>query len=66
PLPTNRVMLQFSIRPSGRTSGVKLGAQVRGTVFEKCLTGSVKRWRFPAFTGEPIPVEYPLILQGGR
>ena len=58
-----KIMLRFSIQGSGRTSNVRLSRRFDGTVLKTCLTALVGRWRFPKFSGEAIPVEYPLVLQ---
>ena len=58
-----KVMLRFFIQGSGRTSSVKLARRYDGTVLKTCLKSLVGRWRFPRFSGEAIPVEYPLVLQ---
>ena len=58
-----RTVLRFSIQPSGRTSTVRLGGRLNGTLLKGCLQNRVKRWKFPRFSGASIPVEYPLIFQ---
>ncbi|MCA9559897.1 MAG: AgmX/PglI C-terminal domain-containing protein, partial [Myxococcales bacterium] len=60
-----RITLTFQIRNTGRTSNVSLERRYRGTVLDSCLRSVVRRWTFPKFKGEPIPVEYPLIFQAG-
>jgi outer membrane biosynthesis protein TonB len=55
--------LAFSIERSGRTSNIKIDRKYNGTELKNCLNRLVRRWRFPQFTGEAIPVEYPLFFQ---
>ncbi len=61
-----KVMLEFEIQPNGRTATVKLGRRFDGTVLKTCLSGLVRRWRFPRFGGAPIPVRYPLVFQASN
>ena len=55
--------LAFNIERSGRTSNIKIDRKYDGTELKSCLNRLVRRWRFPQFTGEAIPVEYPLFFQ---
>ncbi|MGK0358701.1 MAG: putative Zn finger-like uncharacterized protein [Bradymonadia bacterium] len=55
--------LGFNIERSGRTSNIKIDRKYDGTELKTCLNRLVRRWRFPQFTGESIPVEYPLFFQ---
>ena len=48
---------------SGKTSNVSLDRKYNGTLLKTCLQATVKRWRFPEFSGKSIPVEFPLIFQ---
>jgi hypothetical protein len=61
-----RVVLRFEIRPSGRTSNASLDRDFASNGFATCVRGVVQQWRFPQFTGAPIPVEYPLILEPAK
>ncbi|MEZ4431854.1 MAG: AgmX/PglI C-terminal domain-containing protein [bacterium] len=65
-LPGGKVLLRFEIRPAGRTSGVSLDRDFASSAFAACVRGVVQQWRFPSFTGAPIPVEYPLILEAPK
>lgn len=40
-------------------------AQFRDAPVGRCLIRSVKAWRFPRFSGAPIPIDFPVILRGG-
>lgn len=59
--PGGKVVLRFDIRPTGRTSNARIDRVPAG--FADCVRAVVQSWRFPQFTGDPIPVEYPLILK---
>ena len=56
------VKLAFNIERSGQTSNVHIDEKYADTELASCLERLVRRWRFPAFKGEAIPVEYPLIF----
>ncbi|MEE2789428.1 MAG: AgmX/PglI C-terminal domain-containing protein [Myxococcota bacterium] len=62
PLRASRLILRFRIRPTGRTSNVRIDEKYADTVLSRCLQASVRRWRFPRFKGNAVDVEYPLIL----
>lgn len=47
----------FTIQRSGRVSGVRVANNAGGA--KACMLGHLKRMRFPAFSGKPIPVKYP-------
>ena len=59
---SGRTEVKFRIQQSGRATNIKLQKRFKGTVFERCLTQVIRRWRFPRFKGDSIPVEFPLIL----
>ena len=63
-LPVKRLTLTFKIRPNGRTSNVSIGKKHEDSVrvLSQCLKASVRRWIFPRFEGQPMDIEYPLIL----
>ncbi len=58
-----KLPLKFTVQRSGRPSSVELPRRFDGTVLKTCLSSLVRRWHFPRFTGDPIPVEYPLVFQ---
>ena len=55
----DRAVLSFELRPSGRVSNPLLDPPLTDTVFARCLQEAARAWRFPVFTGDPIPVQYP-------
>ncbi len=59
PLPADRAVLSFDLRPTGRVSNPRLDPPLAGTLFARCMQEAARTWRFPVFTGEPIPVQYP-------
>lgn len=63
PLPRREATLSFELRPSGRTREPTLDAALDGTVFGACVREAARGWRFPTFTGAPIPVQYPFVLK---
>jgi predicted Zn finger-like uncharacterized protein len=58
-----KVTIKFSVEGTGRAAKVRMERQYNGTVLKTCISSLVRRWRFPRFTGEPIPVEYPVFFQ---
>jgi hypothetical protein len=63
---SGKLEVEFSIAPSGlvTNAGIKT-AKFKGTEFGDCVVGAVKAWKFPRFSGDPVPVEYPFILSSG-
>ncbi|MFN3201961.1 MAG: AgmX/PglI C-terminal domain-containing protein [Bradymonadia bacterium] len=62
----SRAMLKFMIKPDGRTDKIRLPAALDNTTLKSCLVSLVTRTRFGKFTGNPIPVEYPLVFQAAN
>ncbi|MCB9526729.1 MAG: AgmX/PglI C-terminal domain-containing protein [Myxococcales bacterium] len=58
-----KLQLKFTVQRDGRATDVELPRRFDNTVLKTCLTSLVRRWRFPRFTGAPMPVEYPLVFQ---
>ncbi len=60
---SGKVLVNFSISGNGRISTVKIKTpKFRGTYLEGCVRKTMKIWRFPKFSGEPIEVDYPFIF----
>ncbi len=60
-----RIDLQFTVESTGRVSGT--GVRVRGNIggpgLTQCLSGALRKWRFPPFRkGAAMAVSYPLQL----
>lgn len=62
-LSTSRIKLtiEFQVFAAGDTRAVQI---VNSPVPEMatCMKEKIQRWRFPAFTGQPVGVAYPLVL----
>jgi predicted Zn finger-like uncharacterized protein len=57
--------VSFTIKGSGRTSGVRVARpDFWGGDLVGCVGNVVSRWRFPKFRGEEIEISYPFILGG--
>jgi TonB family protein len=54
--------MEFKISKSGRTRNVRvLSSSFAGTPAGDCVVKTVKRWKFPSYTGKsPPPVRIPL------
>lgn len=58
--------MEFVILPDGRTSQhTAQPAKFKSSVVGQCVVSAVKRWRFPSFSGKPLPVNFPVVLRGG-
>lgn len=53
--------IEFKVQPSGKPSGLYIRPN-KVQEMTDCMKKSIKRWRFPAFTGQPVGVVYPLTL----
>ncbi len=53
--------IELKVQPSGKPSGIYIRPS-RHQEMTDCMKKSIKRWRFPAFTGQPVGVVYPLTL----
>ena len=64
PMLAGRVVVQFSIAPTGRVLASLLQSSTLGaTAAEACIVNAVKRWEFPAPTGGGlVMVSYPFQL----
>jgi polyhydroxyalkanoate synthesis regulator phasin len=55
------VMLEITVKPTGAVKTMNLAPQVDGEMLE-CVRSTVTRWKFPAFSGEPVVVAQKLTL----
>ncbi len=63
---SGRMEIEFTIQPTGLVSSAEMKTQkFKGSDFADCTTQAVKNWKFPRFSGEPLPVIYPFILSAG-
>jgi hypothetical protein len=37
--------------------------EFKGSVVAKCITAAVGRWKFPAFSGPSMPIDFPVRVQ---
>lgn len=59
--PHGRMEVRFVIRRNGETKRVVVGpSKFRSSGIGKCMVGSVSKWRFPRFTGDPMPIDFPV------
>jgi hypothetical protein len=59
-------LIALTIGPQGNVLDVEVRSpEFRNTVMARCVTRRIANWKFPKFNGEPVPVEYPYLLQGG-
>lgn len=66
-LQTERITLNiaFKIMPTGVPTGISIRPALDYTMND-CMKKSIKRWRFPAFTGQPVDVESPFSFSPKR
>ena len=57
-----RATIRFRILADGRAQNVEMERKFDGTVLKECIITVVERWVFPPFSGDPIPVEFPVIF----
>lgn len=61
-----KLEVAFTIAPAGTVSEASVSSEkFKGTELANCVTQSVRGWKFPRFSGEAVPVEYPFILSSG-
>jgi len=59
---SRKVVISFKIRTSGRPSRIRLSDGMGDSTFGMCVSKQISNWSFPRFRGEPVPVNYPVIL----
>lgn len=61
---SGKMEIELTIEATGRVSDASIMSGVqKSSVMATCTLRRVKGWRFPRFTGEPVTVVYPYILQ---
>jgi hypothetical protein len=55
----------FKIRPTGKPDNISVRPNYDSLMID-CMRKAIKRWRFPAFSGQPVGVESPLTLTPKR
>jgi hypothetical protein len=58
---TTRVALSFDAAPEGGAQNVKVSGG--GAVADKCVAGVVAGLSLPKFSGKPVPVHFPIVVQ---
>ncbi len=60
---TGKVIVNFTVEGSGKVSSVAVKSRrFRGSYLDTCVTGAIRSWRFPRFSGDPVSVDYPFIF----
>lgn len=59
---SKKVTISFRIHNDGVPQRIRLSGGMRQSVFGMCVATQINNWRFPRFRGEPVPVNYPVIL----
>ena len=63
------VTLRLRVLPTGEVGKVEVmraPKALSGRDFKACLTGQVRRWRFPTWTGDPERFDYVLEFAPSR
>jgi hypothetical protein len=61
-----RVTLLLNVQNTGAVYPTLDDVTLSGTELGKCLKGAARQMDFPAFRGDPVQVEVPLVLAAGR
>ena len=64
PSAQGKVKVRFVVKPNGRVGSAKITkSDIRDMVLRGCVTGKVKRWKFPSPRGgQPVTVNYPFVF----
>ncbi|SMF62307.1 TonB family protein [Pseudobacteriovorax antillogorgiicola] len=64
PSAQGKVKVRFVVQPNGRVGSAKItDSDISDMVMRGCVTGKVKRWKFPAPRGgQPVTVNYPFVF----
>ncbi len=52
----------FSVLPKGTATRISISPNYDSMMID-CIKKAIRRWRFPAFTGQPVGVQSPLTLR---
>jgi hypothetical protein len=58
-----RANVKLTITPKGKPTNVRVKGKFFGTDTGACVARAVKRARFPKFSGAPMAISYPFLLQ---
>lgn len=57
---TGRLVMRWTIKPTGKTSGVSVRtAEYKSTYLASCISGLVKGWSFPRHKTQGEPIDFP-------
>ena len=60
---TGMLQVVARVQPDGSVQSAAVATpRFKGSVLESCLVKTVRRWRFPAFSGEAYELTFPLLL----
>ncbi len=64
PSAQGKVKVRFVVQPNGRVGSAKIvSSDINDSVMRGCVTGKVKRWKFPnPRGGESVTVNYPFVF----
>ncbi len=55
-----RVQIYLKVRPSGEPFDIFVGPILEESILGDCMKSEIAGWRFPAFSGPVVPVDFPL------
>ncbi|MBN1209980.1 MAG: adventurous gliding motility protein GltJ [Myxococcaceae bacterium] len=60
---SGRLVMRWTIQPSGRTTGVSIRSdEFRKTYLATCMSGLIKSWTFPKHRKQGAPIDFPFIF----
>ncbi|MBQ47314.1 MAG: hypothetical protein CMP10_07575 [Zetaproteobacteria bacterium] len=64
PSSSGKIKVKFRVESNGRVGSAKISASsIRDTLMKSCVTGKIKRWKFPKPRGgKPVNVNYPFVF----
>ena len=64
PSAQGKIKVKFVVNPGGRVGSASIvSSSISDSVMRGCVTGKVKRWKFPAPRGgKPVTVNYPFVF----
>lgn len=61
-----QMKVKLMIQPSGKVSSVTVQpSKFSDAEVGRCMKSKARRWRFPRFSGSPVPVDFPVRVTGG-
>ncbi len=63
PRSSGKLVVNFTIGASGRVKSISAGGGISDSIMRGCVTGRIKRWKFPAPRGaNSVNVKYPFVF----